>query len=43
MNSKHLERKTEKHEGQKSSCDGGPEADENWLSADTALVFLEMS
>jgi len=29
------EQKTEKHEIQKLSCDGGLKADENWMSAET--------
>jgi len=38
MNSKLLERKTEKHEIQMLSCDRGLEADENWMSAETSWV-----
>ena len=38
MNSKILERKTEKHEIQVLSCDGGLKADENWMSAETSWV-----
>jgi len=38
MNSKLLEWKTEKHEIQILSCDGGLKADENWMSAETSWV-----
>jgi len=38
MNSKLLERKTEKHEIQMLNCDGGLKADENWMSAETSWV-----
>jgi len=29
------EQKIEKHEIQKIGCDGGPKADENWMSVET--------
>jgi len=38
VNSKLLERQTEKHKIQMLSCDGGLKADENWVSADTSWV-----
>jgi len=38
MNSRLWEWKIEKHEIQKIGCDGGPKADENWMSAETSWV-----
>jgi len=38
MNSRLWEQKIKKHEIRKTGCDGGPKADENWMSAETSWV-----